>query len=127
MATFVTEAKSRLSADRVIGLGYSNGASILAAVAFRHPDLFSDLAFMHPLIPRTPDPQPGLANSRVQITAGRQDPICPAPMTQALVEWFGAQGSETQLRWHPGGHEIARAELLAVAGFLQGKAFDPSA
>ncbi len=119
MAGFVAEAKARAGADRVIGFGYSNGANILAAMAFEHPDLFTDIGLLHPLIPWTPEPQPGLADTRILITAGRRDPICPAPMTEALIDWVQAQGAAPQVLWHPGGHELIQDEVQALAGFLR--------
>ncbi|MCG6904272.1 MAG: alpha/beta hydrolase [Rhodobacter sp.] len=119
MAGFVSDAKARAGAIRVFGVGYSNGANILAAVAFEYPDLFTDLALMHPLIPWQPEPQPRLKGRRVLITAGQRDPICPAPMTQALADWFTAQGAAPEMIWHPGGHEIANTEIEALTGFLK--------
>jgi phospholipase/carboxylesterase len=118
MAGFLAAARDETGADRVIGLGYSNGANILAATAFAHPDLVDDLALLHPLIPFAPDPQPGLAGRRVLITAGRRDPISPALQTEALALWFERQGAMVALHWHPGGHEIDRSELTALQSFL---------
>ena len=118
MAGFLAAARDETGASRVIGLGYSNGANILAATAFAHPDLVDDLALLHPLIPFAPDPQPGLAGRRVLITAGRRDPISPALQTEALALWFERQGAEVALHWHPGGHEIDRSELTALQSFL---------
>jgi len=74
---------------------------------------------MHPLIPWTPDAQLALAETRVLITAGRRDPICPAPLTQALIDWFKAQGIPPQTLWHPGGHELIQDEVQALATFLR--------
>jgi phospholipase/carboxylesterase len=118
MAGFIDAEKTRIGATRTVGLGYSNGANILSAVAFRHPGLVDDLVLLHPLIPWEPAPQPGVAGRRVLITAGRRDPICPAPLTERLAAWFEAQGAEVTLAWHPGGHEIAQAEIAAIQQFL---------
>lgn len=104
--------------SEVIGLGYSNGANILASVLFESPEQFDRAVLMHPLIPFTPAPQPGLAGKRVLITAGRRDPIAPAPATEALSAYLMAQGAEVTLSWHEGGHEIRREELLAIRDFL---------
>ena len=120
MAGFVAARRAAAGADRVVGLGYSNGANTLAAVAFRAPELFTDLALLHPLIPWTPDPRPALSDARVLVTAGRNDPICPAPLTEALCGWFEAQGAALHTAWHPGGHEVARTELEALSRFLGG-------
>ncbi len=119
MGDFIAAEKAQTGAVRVIGLGYSNGANILASVAFSRPDLVDDLILLHPLIPFTPAPQPGLAGRRVLITAGRRDPICPAPLTQGLADWLGAQGAKVTLEWHPGGHEIAQSEGVAIGRFVE--------
>lgn len=115
MAGFLKGLKSD---GPLIGLGYSNGANILASVMMAHPELIDASVLMHPLIPWTPEPVEGLAERDVLITAGRRDPICPAPLTQALADWFGAQGAATKIAWHEGGHEIVQAELAATAEFL---------
>ena len=105
--------------QRAKAFGYSNGANILAAVAFQNPELFSDIALLHPLIPWAPDPQSGLAGARVLLTAGERDPICPAPQTHALIQYFTDQGSAPQTLWHPGGHELIQDEVQALAEFLR--------
>jgi phospholipase/carboxylesterase len=118
MATFIVAEKARVGASRTVGLGYSNGANILSAVAFQQPGLVDELVLLHPLIPWEPAPQPGLKGRRVLITAGQRDPICPAPLTERLAKWFEAQGADVSLAWHPGGHEIAQAEIAAIERFL---------
>lgn len=105
-------------ANGVAGLGYSNGANILAAVLLHSPDMVDRAVLLHPLIPWQPEPQPGLAGRRILITAGRRDPICPAPETERLASYLDAQGAEVMLHWHPGGHEITRDEIDAAAAFL---------
>lgn len=118
MASFVA---AHAGVDRpVVGLGYSNGANILASVMFGHPELFDAAVLMHPLIPFEPKPQPGLKGRRVLISAGRMDPICPVERTEALVRWFRDQGADTEVIWHDGGHGIAESEIDAIASFLSG-------
>lgn len=118
MAAFIRSEKTVTGADRVIGLGYSNGANILAAVALAQPDLVDDLILMHPLIPWSPDAQPGLKDRRVLITAGERDPICPAPLTRNLETYLKDQGAGVTTHWHPGGHEIVDSEIGAIQSFL---------
>ncbi len=121
MAGFLRAHKTRPGApSRVIGLGYSNGANILAAVAFEHPDIFDDLALMHPLVPWTPAEEPRLASARILISAGRRDPICPPALTTALRDFLERQGANVELEWHDGGHEIRPGELQAVARMFGG-------
>ncbi len=103
--------------SRVIGLGYSNGANMLASVIFRRPALFDDAVLLHPLIPWTPEPAE--VRTRVLITAGRHDAICPPEATEALERWFRDQGAAVTAHWHDGGHEIDRSEISAIARFLR--------
>ncbi|MFN7004508.1 MAG: alpha/beta hydrolase [Roseinatronobacter sp.] len=118
MARFIETQKARTGADQIAALGYSNGANILMAVALEYPDLVDRMALMHPLIPWSPEPQPGLAGRHILITAGQRDPICPAPQTQALADYLMAQAAHVQVEWHAGGHEITQGEVQAVTDFM---------
>jgi phospholipase/carboxylesterase len=114
-ADFVAAEKG---GGEALGFGYSNGANIIAAVLFDAPEAFDKAVLLHPLIPFTPKPQPGLTGKPVLITAGRRDGMCPAPQTEALVQWFEAQGADVTVFWHDGGHEVRQEELLAVQEWL---------
>jgi phospholipase/carboxylesterase len=116
MAAFVSANNAEFKAGPVIGLGFSNGANILANVLVEKPGLFDASVLMHPLIPFQPRPRAGA--SRVLITAGERDPICPVPLTQALADYFTDNGDEVTLEWHAGGHEIRPNEIDAVKAFL---------
>lgn len=117
MAKFVREEIASRQPARVLGLGYSNGANILACVQFLAPELFDATVLMHPLIPFAP-PKAEFGGRQVLITAGERDPIAPARATQALADYFSANGAKTELVWHAGGHEIRREEILAAQTFL---------
>lgn len=119
MAGFVAAHIDRLRPARIVGIGYSNGANILASTVFARPGLFTDIVLMHPLIPWEPAPVPLAA--RVLITAGDRDPVCPPAATRALETWFADQGARLTTVRHPGGHEVARPEIDALAAFLAGE------
>lgn len=114
MAEFVAAHVAAHSGGPVLGLGYSNGANILAAMMLADGRLFDGALLMHPLIPWRPDANPDLAGRHVVITAGRRDPICPPALTQALADHLEAQGVVLDLTWHDGGHEIRPVEIDAA-------------
>jgi phospholipase/carboxylesterase len=118
MAAFIAAHVEEKRPAGVYGLGYSNGANILASVLFAAPQLFDGAVLLHPLIPFAPQPAPGLAGKRILITAGRQDPIAPMTTTEALADYFSAEGADVELAWHGGGHALASTELEAAAAFL---------
>lgn len=118
MVDFIRAHVEEKTPSTVIGLGYSNGANILASVLFAAPGLFDAAVLMHPLIPFEPQVDGTLAGTRVLMTAGRRDPICPPAMTQKLEADLTRLGAGVELMWHDGGHEIRQAEILGAAAFL---------
>ena len=129
LGAFVEAAVERYGIDRdgLIGVGYSNGANILANLLFENPSLVPAAVLMHPLIPFAPEDQPGLAGRRVLITAGERDPICPPAMTRALHGYFERQGAAAELVFHPGGHELQESELDATRRFAAARLAAPAA
>ncbi|ESZ68795.1 esterase [Mesorhizobium sp. L103C119B0] len=114
MAGFI---KAQVAAARpfsVLGLGYSNGANILASVMFAAPELFDAAVLMHPLIPFAPQVQGSLAGRRILVTAGKRDPICPPNLTSRLEAYLRADGADVTVEWHDGGHEIRPNEIEAA-------------
>ena len=117
MAAFVTAQKALNDSVGVIGLGYSNGANILANVLIEHPGLFDAAVLMHPLIPFAPKAS-DLTGTDVLITAGRRDPICPPDLTEGLADYLTGSKAMVTTEWHEGGHDIRQNEIAAIQGFL---------
>ncbi|TIS55247.1 MAG: alpha/beta hydrolase [Mesorhizobium sp.] len=114
MAGFVKAQVEAVKPSAVFGLGYSNGANILASVVFAEPDLFDAAVLMHPLIPFEPQVKGSLAGRRILITAGRRDPICPPNLTSRLDAYLRADGADVTVEWHDGGHEVQPNEIEAA-------------
>lgn len=117
MAEFVAAHKAAHPGAPVYGFGYSNGANILASVVMARPDLFDRVGLLHPLIPWTPAPVK-LTGLSILITAGRRDPICPWPLSEALIDWAENQGATVTTHIHEGGHELRPAEVDALSALL---------
>lgn len=118
MAGFIRAHREANRGVPVYGLGYSNGANILASVLFEAPELFDRAVLMHPLVPWTPKPNPKLASLEVLVTAGRHDAISPLPLTEYLVRYLAGEGAKVELCLHDGGHEVHQGELDAIRTFL---------
>lgn len=118
MAAYVSGLAAEYGVSQMIGLGFSNGANILANVLIEHGDLFDSAVLMHPLIPFQPKDNGRLEGRRVLITAGERDPISPAPVTNSLNDYFARQGADVTLEWHAGGHDIRPNEIEAIHAFL---------
>lgn len=100
-----------------IGVGYSNGANILANLALTGQGALRRHVLMHPLIPFHPEPGPALDGAQILITAGRRDPICPPEQTRRLADELSRRGAEVRLAWFDGGHEVSPSEVSEIAQF----------
>ena len=118
MKAYVEAHVAAAKPSAVYGIGYSNGANILASTIFAAPDLFDAVVLMHPLIPFQPDVQGDLKGRRILITAGRQDPICPPLYTHRLDAWLRDAGADVIVEWHPGAHEVRPNEIEAARRLL---------
>lgn len=117
-AAFVKAHVEMNRPSAVLGLGYSNGANILASTLFAAPQLLDAAVLMHPLIPFEPQVAGSLAGKRVLLTAGRRDPICPASLTLRLEAYLRDEGANVTVEWHDGGHELRPNEIAAARRFL---------
>lgn len=118
MAGYVRRLAADCGASAILGLGFSNGANILANVLIEE-GLFDASVLMHPLIPFRPKADGSLEGRRVLVTAGQRDPIAPVPSTQALADYLQDRKADVELEWHSGGHDIRPNEIAAVQRFLK--------
>ena len=118
MAAYVKDLTVDHGASQILGLGFSNGANILANVLIEK-GLFDASVLMHPLIPFQPKSNPELSGRRVLITAGQRDPICPVPVTEALAAYFETEKAKVTTEWHAGGHDIRPNEIDAIRTFFE--------
>jgi phospholipase/carboxylesterase len=121
LGAFLAEAADYYGIDpaTLAGVGYSNGANILATLALTGGPAPRRLVLMHPLIPFEAAARPDLSGTAALITAGRRDPICPPALTERLGATLAGLGARTATFWHEGGHDVTAAELAAAAAFLR--------
>ena len=88
LADFVAAAVQhyQLAADRLVAVGYSNGANIAASMLLLRPETLHAAILFRAMVPLVPKNLPDLSCVRVWISAGNQDPIIPTSETQRLVE-----------------------------------------
>jgi phospholipase/carboxylesterase/glyoxalase family protein len=109
--------------DRVIAVGYSNGANIAASLLLLHPGLLRAAVLFHPMVPVVPDRLPDLSTTPIFIGAGRFDTLVPREETERLVDLFRQAGADVTLHWQAGGHSLALEEVRAAEGWLRRNQF----
>ncbi|HEX7063765.1 MAG TPA: alpha/beta hydrolase [Bacillales bacterium] len=111
----------RFNRDRMIAVGYSNGANIAASMLFHYQKALAGAALLHPMVPRRGIELPDLSGVPVLISAGRNDPICPPEETEELSKVLQGAKAEVILEWQDFGHQLTRPEIEKVVDWYQQK------
>jgi predicted esterase len=122
LADFVAAAvrQYKLAADRVVAVGYSNGANIAAAMLLLRPEILSAAILFRAMVPLVPDNLPDLSSVRVWIGAGDQDPIIPTSETQRLEELLRQAGADVTIRFANATHALTEADVKTARHWLEG-------
>src|SRR5881227_3283155 len=105
LADFVAAAAQHygFSSDKVVAVGYSNGANIAASVLLLRPEVLSAAILFRAMVPLIPETEPDLDSVRVWIGAGSNDPIVPASETKELAELLRGAGANVTIRFFQAG------------------------
>jgi predicted esterase len=120
LAQFIDSASRAYSLrpDRIVAVGYSNGANIASSILLTYPNVLAAAALFRPMVPFVPSNNPDLGGTNLFIAAGRRDPIVSSQETQRLVQILEYAGALVTTFWHSGGHEIGQADLSAAGRWV---------
>ena len=120
LSDFVQAASHAYGFDtqRVIAVGYSNGANIAASLLLLRPEVLAGAVLFHAMLPIRPEQQPDLHNVPVFIGAGRSDALVSPAGTEQLAQLLEQSGAHVTLHWQPGGHALNQPEVQAAAAWL---------
>jgi predicted esterase len=121
LADFVAAAARhyKLAADRVIGVGYSNGANIAASMLLLRPEILHTAILLRAMVPLIPDTLPDLSSVHVWIGAGNQDPIIAPSETQRLVSLLRGAKADVTIRFFETGHGLTSDEIETAGRWLK--------
>lgn len=120
LAAFLSEALEHyeLQNQKLVAVGYSNGANIAGGVILLHPHQLSGAVLLRPMVPFKPDPVPDLTGMPIFLSAGRRDQIVPSENTNELAEMLQTGGAGVTIHWHQGGHELGIDDVDAAKLWL---------
>lgn len=111
MARFVREASARYAFDpeRVVAVGYSNGANLAASLLLLDPGAVAGAVLFRAMPPIQPPAPPDLSKVRAFIAAGRHDPY--SRRAEDLSKLLTGHGAKVDLRWLNAGHELTPTDV----------------
>jgi phospholipase/carboxylesterase len=121
LADFVAAAAQHygFGTDRLVAVGYSNGANIAASMLLLRPDTLKAAILFRAMVPLFPDKLPNLSPVHVWIGAGDQDPIVPPPETKRLAELLRRAGADVTFRFANAAHGLTNGDLEAARDWLR--------
>ena len=124
LAAFVDAAATsyRVDRDRIIAVGFSNGANIAASLLLRRGAHLRGAVLLSPMLPFEPEASPSLAGVSVFIGAGQHDPMASRETVERLETVLRDAGAEVTMHWTPAGHSITKEELAAAQEWMVGVA-----
>lgn len=113
---FLLEAAQQYGFDRnrVVAIGYSNGANIAASLLFHYEDALAGAILHHPMVPRRDIKLPTLSSIPVFIGAGTSDPMCTAQESEELEGLLTSAGADVTTAWFNYGHQLTMPEVEAA-------------
>ncbi|MFD2214498.1 alpha/beta hydrolase [Metabacillus endolithicus] len=111
---FIEEAadKYKFDRNRVLAIGYSNGANIAASLMYHYKHALNGAILLHAMVPRRGIEVPDLTNTPVFIGAGVNDPLIPQAETKELAEVLRNANAQVTEHWGQAGHQLTREEIM---------------
>ena len=118
---FLSSAAKRhgFTTDRVIALGFSNGANIAASMMLTEPSQLRHGILLRAMVPFEPKSVPDMKGSSVLIAAGRTDTMIPGPQTERLAELMRSAGARVELKWQESGHTMVQSDVTDARNYIK--------
>lgn len=113
LSQFINESSEKYKFDRnkVIAVGYSNGANIAGSLLFKIKDSLKGAILLRPMVPWRGINLPDQSNTKVFIAAGTNDNICPPSESEELAKLLTDANTKVHLEWINGTHRLTYNEL----------------
>jgi len=108
-----------LNPQKLVAVGYSNGANIAASIMLLKPDTFSAAVLLRAMVPLEPETLPQLNGKPVLMQSGRQDPIIPVRNSERLARMLGDSGADVTFHLLAAGHALTNAEFATAKSWVQ--------
>jgi predicted esterase len=120
LSRFVVEASGKYGRDpdRVVAVGYSNGANIAGSTLILHPGTLAGAVLFRPMVPFVPKTLPDLSGKPILILAGARDAIVTKEQTERLAALLGRAGADVTLHWEEASHAVTGEEVKAGRKWL---------
>ena len=119
LARFIAEARAAYGIAAPIGVGFSNGANVAAAMLLRRPEVLAGAVLLRAMTPFRNMPVADLGGTPVLMLSGSNDPIVPANDAAGLAAALTKSGAVMKHEIVPGGHGLTQRDVTLARAWLQ--------
>src|SRR5215472_15389158 len=105
--------------QRVVAVGYSNGANIATSILLHNPYELKAAVLFRPMVPFTPMIPLKLDGKPVFISSGKEDHIATNRETKGLEKLLRDLGGDVTLNWTEAGHELTPKDIEVARMWLE--------
>ena len=120
LARFVENASKiyKFDLNKVIAVGYSNGANMAASMLLLKPQTLSGAILFRAMVPLVPDSLGDLSEKRIFLSSGLRDPIATRQEAERLYGLFKQARAIIDLQWQNSGHELTEDDIHVAKQWL---------
>ena len=115
-------AQYGLARDRIVAVGFSNGANVAASLMLRRPGALAGALLLRAMVPFEPDAPivvPAGRAPQVTIASGLMDPLVPREQAEHLADLLRGAGAEVALEWVPAGHQLTQRDVTLGRALIE--------
>ncbi len=109
---------NQIDLNRIIALGYSNGANLIASILFHDNKTISKAVLYNPVVPIKNIGLPSHVNTNVFISAGINDPISPKQEVKQLISLLKHADARLFVHWTNAGHQITKDTITETKRWI---------
>lgn len=121
MIEFIKELseKEKFNANKIIAIGYSNGANIAGSAIIKYPGIFSGAILYRPMPPfKTINENGSKSSTKVFLSSGQTDPTVSLAVITEYLEKLKSMVSEVEYHVIPAGHHLTQQDVTLSAQWL---------
>jgi phospholipase/carboxylesterase len=121
LADFILNSSSiyEFDLERIIAVGFSNGANIGASLLLRRPEALTGAILFRAMVHFIPKVLPDLSKKHILLSEGLHDPIVSRGEAENLLRLFTKARSDATLKWQDSGHNLVQQDIVASRKWLE--------
>ena len=121
LADFILNSSSiyEFDLERIIAVGFSNGANIGASLLLRRPEILTGAILFRAMVPFIPKVLPDLSKKLILLSEGLHDPIVSKGEAENLLRLFTKARADATLEWQDSGHTLVQEDIVTSRRWLE--------